>query len=67
MQRNYSQLKEQEKTPEKINNETEISNLSDKEFKILVIKMQTEWRKKINLNKNDFNKELENIKNTISK
>jgi len=41
MHRNYSQQKEQEKTPEKINNETEISNLSDNEFKILVIKIQT--------------------------
>ena len=36
-QRNYSQLKEQEKNTEK-NNEIEINNLPDKEFKTVVIK-----------------------------
>ena len=39
-QRNYFQLKDQEKTPEKINNET--NNLPDKEFTILVIKILTD-------------------------
>ena len=33
------QLKEQNKTPEKELNEMEISNLSDAEFKTLVIRM----------------------------
>ena len=36
-QRSYSQLKEQEKNTEK-NNEIEINNLPDKEFKTVVIK-----------------------------
>ena len=31
-------FKEHEKNPEKINNETDINNLSEKEFKELVIK-----------------------------
>ena len=48
-QRKYSQLKEQKKIPEKINNEIEIK-ISDKEFKTLVIKMLTELEKIIYVN-----------------
>ena len=40
-QRNMFQMKEQDKTPEKIFNETDVSDLSDKEFKVIVIKMLT--------------------------
>ena len=35
-------MKDQQKTSEKELNETEISRLSDKEFKVIVIKMLTE-------------------------
>ena len=38
-QRIMVQMKEQNKTPEKELNEVEISNLSDAEFKTLVIRM----------------------------
>ena len=38
-QRNVPQMKEQSKTPEKELNEMEIRNLSDAEFKTLVIRM----------------------------
>ena len=38
-QRNMAQMKKQVKTPEKELNEMEISNLSDAEFKTLVIRM----------------------------
>ena len=41
-QRNRAQMKEQNKTPEKELNKMEISNLSDAEFKILVIRMLKE-------------------------
>ena len=41
-QRNMAQMKEQIKTPEKGRNEMEISNLSDAEFKTLVIRMLRE-------------------------
>ena len=41
-QRNMAQMKEQIKTPEKGLNEMEISNVSDKEFKTLVIRMPKE-------------------------
>ena len=38
-QRNMAQMKDQIKIPEKELNKTEISNLSDAEFKTLVIRM----------------------------
>ena len=41
-QRNMAQMKDQIKTPEKELNEMEMSNLSDTEFKILVIKILKE-------------------------
>ena len=41
-QRNMAQMKEHTNTPEKELNEIEISNLSDAEFKTLVIKMLKE-------------------------
>ena len=37
--RNMAQMKDQIKTPEKVLNKREISNLSDAEFKMLVITM----------------------------
>ena len=40
--KNTAQIKEQIKTPEKELNEIEISNLSDAEFKTLVIRMPKE-------------------------
>ena len=57
-------MKEQEKTPEKNNtNEREINNLLDKEFKALVIRMLTESGKRTDEHSENFNKELESIKN----
>ena len=41
-QRNMAQMKEQNKTPEKELHKMEISNLTDAEFKILVITMLKE-------------------------
>ena len=41
-QRHMAQMKEQIKTPEKEQNKMEISNLSDAEFKTLVIRMLKE-------------------------
>lgn len=40
--KNLFQMKEQDKTSEKDLHNTEINNLPDKEFKILVIKMLSE-------------------------
>ena len=60
-QRNYSQSKEQEKSPKKINNETGLSSLPDPEFRTELIKMLKELRKIINRNTDHFNKELKTI------
>ena len=54
-QRNMVQIKEQMKTPEIELNEMEISNLSDAEFKTLVIRMLKE-----------LSEDLSNIKNIQS-
>ena len=43
-QRNMAQMKEQIKAPEKYLNKMEISNLSDAEFKTLVIRMLKELK-----------------------
>ena len=47
-QRNMAQMKEQIKTPEKELNEMEISNLSDAQFKTLVISMLKELSEDLN-------------------
>ena len=52
-QRNMAQMKEQIKTPEKELNEMEISNLSDAEFNIQVIRMLKEVREDLNSIKKD--------------
>ena len=46
-QRNMAQMKEQINTPEKEVNEMEISNLSDAEFRTLVISMFNELSENI--------------------
>ena len=47
-QRSMAQMKEQIKTPEKKLSKMEISNLSDAEFKTLVIRMLKELREDLN-------------------
>ena len=61
-QRNMAQMKEQIKTLEKKLNEMEISNLSDAEFKTLVIRMLKEFSEDLNSIKKDpvRNKEFTN-------
>ena len=51
-QRNMAQMKEQNKTPEKELNKMEISNLSDVEFKTLLIRMLKELIGYFNSTKN---------------
>ena len=48
-----AQMKEQIKTPEKELNKREISNLSDAEFKTLVIRMLKELSEDLNIIKKD--------------
>ena len=61
-----SQRKEQDKTPEKELNEMEASNLPDAEFKTLVIRMLNELKGRLEELGENFNKEVENIKENQS-
>ena len=54
-QRNMSELKEQNKTPEKYLNKMETSNLPHAEFKTLVIRMFNELRGRIDELSENFN------------
>ena len=66
-QRDGYQMKEQDKTPEKQLNEVEIGNLSEKEFRIMLVNMIQDLRKrmeaKIEKMQEMFNKDLEELKN----
>ncbi|VFV26099.1 Hypothetical predicted protein [Lynx pardinus] len=64
-QRNIFQMKEQDKTSEKELNETEISNRPDKEFKVMVIKMLTKLRRRININQSEPKNTITEMKNTL--
>ena len=61
------QMKEQDKTPEKQLNETEIGKIPEKEFRIMILKMTQDLRKrmeaKIEKMQEMFNKDLEELKN----
>ena len=61
------QMKEQDKTPEKQLNGVEIGNLQEKEFRIMMVKMIQDLRKrmeaKIEKMQEMFNKDLEKLKN----
>ena len=60
-QRNMAQMKGQIKTPEKELTEMEISNLSDAEFKTLLIRMLKELSEDLN----SLKKILSETKNTL--
>ena len=62
MLRNYSQLKEQENSPEGANNETDLCILTDTEIKKEIVNMLKELRADMNSNVDYFRKELENIR-----
>ena len=62
-----SQMKGQDKTPEKQLNEVEIGNLPEKEFRIMIVKMIQDLRKrmeaKIEKMQEMFTKDLQELKN----
>ena len=45
-QRNMFQMKEQDKTSEKEPNQVEVSNLPNKDFKVMIIKMLNKLRRR---------------------
>ena len=61
------QVKEQDKTPEKQLNEEEIGNLPEKEFRVMIVKMIQDLRKRMEAKfekmQEMFNKDLEELKN----
>ena len=60
-QGNMSQTKEQDKSPEANLNKMELSDLPDREFKIMVIKLLIKVRGEI-YGQNDFSANIENTK-----
>ena len=56
-----SQMKGQEKTPEKQLNEVEIGNLPEKEFRMVIVKMIQDLGKRMKMQKM-FTKGLEELK-----
>ena len=62
-----SQVKEQDKTQEKQLKEVEIGNLPEKEFRIMIVKMIWDLRKRmearIKKKQEIFNRDLEELKN----
>ena len=45
-QRNTSQVKEKDKTPEKQLNEMEISNVCEKDFRVIIVKITQDLERK---------------------
>lgn len=59
-------MKEQDKTPEEELNEMEMRNLPDKEFKVKIIKMLSELRRRMDEYSDKFKKESENLKKNLT-
>lgn len=54
--RNVFQMKDEAKTPEKNLSKTEVSDLSDKKFKIIIIKLLTRIRRTMHQQSKNVNK-----------
>ena len=65
-QRNMFQVKEQDKSSEKELNKTEINNVPEREYKLMVIRRCTELGRRMDEHSENFNKELESIKKKFS-
>ena len=62
-----SQIKGQNKTSEKQLNEVELGNLLQKEFRIIIVKMNKNLRKRMEKTKEMFTKDLQELKNKKKK
>ena len=58
-----SQMKGQDKTPEKQLNEVEIDNCPEKEFRIMIVKMIQDLGKRMGKMQEMLTKDLEELKN----
>ena len=59
-------IERKRKSLKKTNNEKEIKNLPDKEFKVLIIRRLNELGKRVDEHSKTFSKELENFKRNPS-
>ena len=64
-QRNTAQMKEQTRNTEIQINEEEIGKLSEKEFRIMIIKMVKNLENKMEKMQESINKDLEELNNSI--
>ena len=62
-QKVMSQMKGQDKTPEKQLNEVEIGKLPEREFRIMMVKMIQDLRKTMEKMQEMFTKDLQELKN----
>ena len=62
-QRNTAQMKKQTRNTEVQINEEEISNLPEKEFRIMIVKMIKNLENKMEKMQESINKDLEELKN----
>ena len=62
-QKIMSQMKWQNKTPEKQPNEVEIGKFPEKEFRIMIVKIIQDLRKTMEKMQEMFTKDLEKLKN----
>ena len=62
-QKVVSQMKGQDKTPEKQLNEVEIGNLAEKEFRNMIVKMIQDLRETMEKMQEMFTKDLQEVKN----
>ena len=62
-QRNTTQMKEQTRNTEVQINEEEISNLPEKEFRIIIVKMIKNLENKMDKMQESINNDLEELKN----
>jgi len=65
--RNHKQLHQQENLPKVVNNETDICNLTDLEFKRERVKIMKELREDMDSNADFLSMELENIRRSEEK
>ena len=63
LQRNTFQVQEQNKAPEEEIGDIKLSNLLNKKFMIMIIKILNKLQGRMDGHRENFNKKLENIKN----
>ena len=66
-QRNTQQVKEQDKCPPNQTKEEEMGNLSDKEFRIIIVKMIQNLENKMKLQINSLETRIEKIQEMLNK